>query len=141
MATDAEKVAKYREMAKDKSLPQDVRNVYLDKANALEKQAYEATKKYAKGGAVKKMNVGGALPQTMPAGAMAKPYAKGGAVTEKATGEKYASKKAMAKHEKGEGKAMQMKEKMKGKPALAIVIGVGKPKAMNKGGMAKKGKC
>lgn len=113
MATDAEKVAKYRKMAEDKSLPQDVRNTYLDKAVALEQKVYGENKKFA----------------------------KGGAVMEKATGEKYASKKAMAKHEKGEGKAMQMKEKMKGKPALAIVIGVGKPKAMNKGGMAKKGKC
>lgn len=110
MATEAEKVAKYRKMAEDKSLPQDVRNAYLDKAVALEQKAYGENKKYAKGGMV-----------------------------EKATGEKYASKKAMAKHEKGESKAMQMKEK--GKPALAIVIGVGKPKAMNKGGMAKKGKC
>jgi len=33
-------------------------------------------------------------------------------VTEKATGEKYASKAAMAKHEKGESKKMQMKEKV-----------------------------
>lgn len=31
-------------------------------------------------------------------------------VTEKATGEKYASKAAMAKHEKGETKSMQKKE-------------------------------
>ena len=31
-------------------------------------------------------------------------------VTEKATGEKYGSKAAMAKHEKGEGKKMQAKE-------------------------------
>lgn len=36
-------------------------------------------------------------------------------VTEKATGEKYGSKAAMAKHEKGEGKKMQMKEKAIGK--------------------------
>ena len=36
-------------------------------------------------------------------------------VTEKATGEKYGSKAAMAKHEKGEGKKMQMKEKSKAK--------------------------
>lgn len=32
-------------------------------------------------------------------------------VMEKATGEKYASKAAMAKHEKSEGKKMQVKEK------------------------------
>lgn len=36
-------------------------------------------------------------------------------VVEKATGEKYASKAAMMKHEKGEGKKMQMKEKMMAK--------------------------
>lgn len=78
MATPAEKVAMYREKAKDTSLPQDVRNAYLDKATALEAKAYEETKagetksntppKYSKGGAVKK-----------PA---AKPmmYAKGGYV-------------------------------------------------------------
>lgn len=36
-------------------------------------------------------------------------------VTEKATGEKYASKSAMMKHEKAEGKKMQMKEMMMSK--------------------------
>lgn len=36
-------------------------------------------------------------------------------VTEKATGEKYASKSAMMKHEKAEGKKMQMKEMMMAK--------------------------
>jgi len=36
-------------------------------------------------------------------------------VIEKSTGEKYASKAAMMKHEKGEGKKMQMKEKMMAK--------------------------
>jgi hypothetical protein len=41
------------------------------------------------------------------------------AITEKKTGEKYASKKAMAKHEKKESKAEQMKEygKVKRTPA------------------------
>jgi hypothetical protein len=39
-------------------------------------------------------------------------------VTEKATGEKYASKAAMAKHEKSEGKKMQMKEKITAKKAI-----------------------
>lgn len=33
-------------------------------------------------------------------------------IKEKATGEKYASKAAMAKHEKGESKKVQMKEKV-----------------------------
>ena len=51
--TDAEKVAKLREMAKDKSLPQDVRNTYLDEAVKLEeKGAMKAGVKLAKGGSV-----------------------------------------------------------------------------------------
>ena len=55
MATETEKVAKYREMAKDKTLPQDVRNTYLDKANEIEQKAAEkAGVKFAKGGAVAK---------------------------------------------------------------------------------------
>jgi hypothetical protein len=126
MATDAEKVKMYREKAKDTSVPQEVRNTYLDRANELERKAFEATKKaptpptkMAKGGMPvrgsrtatnkeKKMMGGGyAMPEKKPM------MAKGGAV-------------------KG------------GKPMVAIMIGVGKPKgktAMNKGGMAKKGKC
>jgi hypothetical protein len=56
MATDAEKVKMYREKAKDTTIPQEVRNSYLDRANELERKAYEATKvpekKMAKGGAV-----------------------------------------------------------------------------------------
>ena len=44
MASNAEKVAKFREMAKDKSLPQDVRNTYLDRANELERAEFDATK-------------------------------------------------------------------------------------------------
>lgn len=52
--TDAEKVAKLREMAKDKSLPQEVRNTYLDQAVKLEeKGAMKAGVRLAKGGAVK----------------------------------------------------------------------------------------
>lgn len=39
-------------------------------------------------------------------------------VTEKATGEKYASKAAMTKHEKGESKKMQMKEKVVAKKPI-----------------------
>lgn len=69
--TDAEKVAKLREMAKDKSLPQEVRNTYLDQAVKLEeKAATKAGVKLAKGGmasakapakaAPKKMMYGGA---------------------------------------------------------------------------------
>lgn len=82
-ATPAEKVAMYREKAKDKALPQDVRNAYLDKATALEAKAYEETKagstksntppKYAKGGAVKK---GAKTPAIALIIGMAKPKGK-----------------------------------------------------------------
>jgi hypothetical protein len=58
MATDAEKVKMYREKAKDTSVPQEVRNTYLDRANELERKAFEATKipekKLAKGGVASK---------------------------------------------------------------------------------------
>ena len=76
--TDAEKVAKLREMAKDKTLPQEVRNTYLDQAVKLEeKAATKAGVKLAKGGmakkpAAKKMMYGGMADKTM--------MAKGGAV-------------------------------------------------------------
>jgi len=62
MSKEAEMVAKYREKAKDKSLPQDARNMYLDKAVELEQKAYKQAKptslgpKMAKGGAVSKMS-------------------------------------------------------------------------------------
>jgi hypothetical protein len=108
MASNAEKVAKFREMAKDKSLPQDVRNTYLDRANELERAEYEATKPKEK-----------AAPTTA--------MAKGGAVVTKAPVKKAA--KAPAKG---------------AKPVVAIMVGMAKPKGktmMNKGGMAKKGKC
>jgi hypothetical protein len=103
MATDAEKVKMYREKAKDTSIPQEVRNTYLDRANELERKAYDASK--------------GAAPASPPA-----KMAKGGAV-------KKAPAKAPAKG---------------GKPVVAIMVGMAKPKGktmMNKGGMAKKGKC
>lgn len=99
MATDAEKVKMYREKAKDTTVPQEVRNSYLDRANELERKAYEATK----------------VPE--------KKMAKGGAVSKKTPA------KAPAKG---------------GKPVVAIMVGMAKPKGktmMNKGGMAKKGKC
>jgi hypothetical protein len=79
--TAAAKVAKLREMAKDKSLPQDVRNTYLDEAVKMEeKGAMKAGVKMAKGGAVK------AAPKKMMYGGMAekKPMmAKGGAAMKK----------------------------------------------------------
>lgn len=64
---DAAKVAKLREMAKDKTLPQEVRNQYLDQANMIEeKAAKSAGVRLAKGGmakkpAAKKMMYGGAV--------------------------------------------------------------------------------
>ena len=55
MDNTAAKAAKLREMAKDKSLPQDVRNTYLDEAVKIEeKAAVKAGVKLAKGGAVAK---------------------------------------------------------------------------------------
>jgi hypothetical protein len=75
--TAAAKVAKLREMAKDKSLPQDVRNQYLDEAVKLEeKGAMKAGVKMAKGGSVKKMMYGGDMAKTN--------MAKGGSATKKA---------------------------------------------------------
>lgn len=86
---DAAKAAKLREMAKDKTLPQDVRNTYLDEANKLEEKAAKgAGVRLAKGGAVKPMPMRGERTATNKAkkmmyGGMAekKPMmAKGGAV-------------------------------------------------------------
>ena len=85
---DAAKVAKLREMAKDKSLPQDVRNTYLDQAVKLEeKAAKDAGVKLAKGGMpvrgertatnkAKKMMYGGMAEKTkMAVGGMLPPPA------------------------------------------------------------------
>ena len=86
--TDAEKVAKLREMAKDKSLPQDVRNQYLDQANKLEeKAAMKAGVNLAKGGAVVAKAPAKKPAAKMMYGGMAdkKPMmAKGGAAMKKA---------------------------------------------------------
>lgn len=78
----ATKIQKLREQAKDKSLPQDVRNQMLDNAVKLEEEAAKkAGVKMAKGGAVaakapKKMMYGG-MTDKAP---MKKAMAKGGAV-------------------------------------------------------------
>jgi hypothetical protein len=79
----AAKVAKLRKMAEDKSLPQDVRNTYLDEAVKLEEKAAKgAGVKMAKGGAVK--TPAKAAPKKMMGGGYAAPMktamAKGGAV-------------------------------------------------------------
>ena len=121
MATDAEKVKMYREKAKDTSIPQEVRNTYLDRANELERKAFEATKA-APATPEKKMMYGG-----MPV-----------------RGSRTATNKE--KKMMGGGYAMPAKTPMmaKGgaaskKPVLAIMIGVGKPSAKDapKGGPAK----
>jgi hypothetical protein len=58
--TPAAKVAKLRKMAEDKSLPQAVRNQYLDEAVKLEEKAAKgAGVKMAKGGSVAKAKKGG----------------------------------------------------------------------------------
>ena len=125
MATDAEKVKMYREKAKDTSVPQEVRNTYLDRANELERKAFEATK---------------GAPAAPPA-----KLAKGGMPVRGSRTATNKEKKMM-----GGGYAMPTKTPMmaKGgaakKPVVAIMIGMAKPKGkamMNKGGMAKKGKC
>lgn len=101
MATDAEMVAKYREKAKDKTLPQDVRNMYLDKAVELEQKAYKEAKPTSLG----------------------TKFAKGGMPVK---GSRTATNKA----------TKMTKAKV---PAVAIMIGVAKPKAkMATGGMSKK---
>ena len=84
MDNTAAKVAKLREMAKDKSLPQDVRNTYLDEAVKLEeKAAMKAGVRMAKGGAVKKP----AAKKMMYGGMADKPMmAKGGSVKAKKGG-------------------------------------------------------
>lgn len=99
---------------------------------------------YSYGGEVKKASGG---MHKMPNGKMMKNsemvgYKKGGSVKEKATGEVYASRKAMAKHEMEETPRMQREEVMqrtmvkaprKGVP----VAPVGPLLAMKKGGMTK----
>lgn len=114
MATEAEKVVMYREKAKDTSIPQEVRNTYLDRANELERKLYEASKA-APPIPEKKMAKGGSVTKAPMKKAPAKPMAKGGVV-----------KKPMVAIMIGVGKAP-----MKKAPT----------KAMAKGGMAKKGKC
>ena len=82
--TPAAKAAKLREMAKDKTLPQEVRNTYLDQAVKIEeKAAMKSGVKLAKGGAVVAKAPVKAAPKKMMYGGMAekKPMmAKGGAV-------------------------------------------------------------
>ena len=113
MATDAEKVKMYREKAKDTSVPQEVRNTYLDRANELERKAFEATKKAP------------AAPETK--------LAKGGMPVRGSRTATNKEKKMM-----GGGYAIPAKTTMMAKGGA---VKKAPAKAMNKGGMAKKGKC
>jgi len=113
--SDAKKVADLRKMAEDKTLPQAVRNSYLDRANEIERSGYEKmkmTEGMAKGGAVKKKPAMAIMIGVGPA----KKMAKGGKVTapikEYGGKETYSSKAAMAKHEKKEPMKMEKKEQM-----------------------------
>ena len=77
-----------------------------------------------------------AAPMSPPMSA-APPMKKGGAVKEKASGERYASKAAMKKHESGESMSMERKEdKMRG-GGIAVK---GKGVALRGGGVATRGK-
>lgn len=121
-ATPVNKAARFRKIAEDTSLPQAVRNEYLDKANAIEKEAAKPT--MAKGGVVKPPM--GAKPpaKKLPMPAMA----KGGAVAKKTDTYKDANSAVKGAKKRGE-------------PSVSFMIAVGKPKEkMAKGGMAKK-KC
>jgi hypothetical protein len=109
--TPSLKAARFRKMADDKSLPQDVRNAYLDKANEVEKEESKPT-----------MNKGG----------MAMKYAKGGMAMPSTS--KPTTKDSMKPTSKA-----PMKAPMKGaKAPVAVMISFGKPKEkMAKGGMVK----
>jgi hypothetical protein len=118
--TDAQKVADLRKAAEDKTLPQAVRNSYLDRANELERTGYEKMRmkeglNMAKGGKVSsKAKAKPAI--AIVIGAAPKKMAKGGAaISEYGGKEKYASKTAMMKHEKKEPMKMEKKEGMMAK--------------------------
>jgi hypothetical protein len=84
--TDAQKVAELRRMAEDKTLPQAVRNSYLDRANELERTGYEKMRmkeglNMAKGGKVSSKAKAKAKPAiAIVIGAAPKKMAKGGTV-------------------------------------------------------------
>jgi hypothetical protein len=137
MDNTAAKVAKLREMAKDKNLPQDVRNTYLDEAVKLEeKAAMKSGVRMAKGGMPMVEKAGVKVP-AFAADGVGK-MAKGGAVVAKAPKKMmYGGDMAKTMMAKG-GAAMKKpadkaadKPMAKG-PALVIAVGMGKPKAEKK---------
>lgn len=118
--TDAQKVAELRKAAEDKTLPQAVRNSYLDRANEIERSGYEKMKmkegmNMAKGGKVPSKAKAKPAMAVMIGLSPAKKMAKGGKVAapikEYGGKEKYPSKAAMMKHEKKEPKKVEQKEK------------------------------
>jgi hypothetical protein len=73
-------------------------------------------------------------------------YAKGGPVVEKATGEKYPSRKAMVKHEAEETPRMRREEmvkrsSMKMPARRSVPVAPASPMVMKKGGSAAKARC
>lgn len=88
MKTDAQKVTELRKQAMDKSLPQEVRDMADKKANEIEGKSVEKATgmKLAKGGAVKKMMMGGVAKKELPMRGQrtATNMAKGGSVAKKA---------------------------------------------------------
>jgi len=120
--TDAQKIAELRKAAEDKTLPQAVRNTYLDRANQLERAGYEKIKIQEGLGMAKGGKVPSKAKPAKPAMAImiglspTKKMAKGGAaISEYGGKEKYPSKTAMMKHEKKEPKKMEKKEGMMAK--------------------------
>jgi hypothetical protein len=74
--------------------------------------------------AIRRAEGGSIEAQRLEARSAAGGYKKGGMIKEKATGEMYSSKKAMAKHEASESAGMERMEKMK--PVKRAVGGAGK---------------
>jgi hypothetical protein len=122
--TDAQKVAELRKAAEDKTLPQAVRNTYLDRANQIERSGYEKMKmteglNMAKGGKVPSKAKAKPAMAVMIGLSPTKKMAKGGkvpaAISEYGGKEKYPSKTAMMKHEKKEPMKIEKKEGMMAK--------------------------
>jgi len=116
--TDAQKVADLRKAAEDKTLPQAVRNTYLDRANEIERSGYEKMKmkeglNMAKGGKVsaKAKPAMAVMIGLSPTKKMAKGGKVGAAISEYGGKETYPSKAAMMKHEKKEPMKVEKKEK------------------------------
>jgi hypothetical protein len=129
--TDAQKIAELRKAAEDKTIPQAARNAYLDRANQLERSGYEKmkmTEGLAKGGSVKKKPAVALMIGLSPEKKMAKGGKVVAPIKEYGGKEVYASKTAMAKHEKKESvKTEKAEEKMakggsvKKKPMKGII--------------------